>query len=101
MKYRIFGRTDKHVSEIGFGAWAIGGVGGLNPMMILLLPLTNHLIWALTLLIPQKYMATEKVKQSSVKCFEAVIVKFMWQLKLPSCGQVATIALLQSRRSLP
>jgi Predicted oxidoreductases (related to aryl-alcohol dehydrogenases) len=28
LKYRIFGRTDTHVSEIGFGAWAIGGSWG-------------------------------------------------------------------------
>lgn len=25
MKYRIFGKTGSHVSEIGFGCWAIGG----------------------------------------------------------------------------
>ena len=25
MKYRMFGRTDLEISEIGFGAWAIGG----------------------------------------------------------------------------
>lgn len=25
MKYRKLGNTDLHISEIGFGAWAIGG----------------------------------------------------------------------------
>lgn len=28
MRYRIFGRTGRQVSEIGFGAWAIGGSWG-------------------------------------------------------------------------
>jgi aryl-alcohol dehydrogenase-like predicted oxidoreductase len=28
MKYRVFGRTGEKVSEIGFGAWAIGGSWG-------------------------------------------------------------------------
>ena len=28
MKYRTFGRTGWKVSEIGFGAWAIGGSWG-------------------------------------------------------------------------
>jgi aryl-alcohol dehydrogenase-like predicted oxidoreductase len=28
MRYRQLGRTDMHVSEIGFGAWAIGGFWG-------------------------------------------------------------------------
>ena len=28
MNYRTLGRTDLEVSEIGFGAWAIGGAWG-------------------------------------------------------------------------
>lgn len=28
MQYRQFGATDQAVSEIGFGAWAIGGSWG-------------------------------------------------------------------------
>ena len=28
MKYRVFGRTGWQVSEIGFGAWQIGGDWG-------------------------------------------------------------------------
>lgn len=29
MRTRPFGRTDWHIAEIGFGAWAVGGGGGL------------------------------------------------------------------------
>lgn len=28
MKYRVFGRTGWQISEVGFGAWAIGGMWG-------------------------------------------------------------------------
>src|SRR5512140_391904 len=31
MKYRTFGRTRVSVSEIGFGAWALGGGWGPQP----------------------------------------------------------------------
>jgi aryl-alcohol dehydrogenase-like predicted oxidoreductase len=31
MKYRTFGRTGASVSEIGFGAWAVGGAWGPQP----------------------------------------------------------------------
>jgi aryl-alcohol dehydrogenase-like predicted oxidoreductase len=34
MKYRTLGRTGLKVSEIGFGAWAIGGPSTLGPMQI-------------------------------------------------------------------
>ena len=34
MKYRTLGRTGLEVSEIGFGAWAIGGPSTLGPMQI-------------------------------------------------------------------
>ena len=34
MKYRKFGKTDLHVSEIGFGAWAIGGAANVGETAI-------------------------------------------------------------------
>lgn len=34
MKYNIFGKTDFKVSDIGFGAWAIGGQPGAAAEMM-------------------------------------------------------------------